>query len=59
MIPPAVDIISSKGILDKNGLIVAKIDSSEKLFEGNDSIILVDHRKYGNTTVCFYRYRED
>lgn len=59
MIPPAVDIISSKGILDKNGLIVTKIDSSEKMYEGNDDIVLIDNRKYGNTTVCFYRYRED
>lgn len=59
MIPPAVDIIADKRILVKDGLIVAKIDSSEKLYEGNDEISLVDHRKYGNTTVCFYRFRED
>jgi 16S rRNA (guanine(966)-N(2))-methyltransferase RsmD len=55
MIPPAVEIISEKNLLAKDGLIVAKIDSSEKLYTGNEAIELFDHRKYGNTTVCFYR----
>lgn len=59
MIPSAVDIICEKGLLYKEGLIVSKIDSSEPLYEGNAEIKLADHRKYGNTTVCFYRYRED
>ncbi len=59
MIPPAVEIIEREGILQKDGLIVTKIDSKEELYEGTDNIVLVDHRRYGNTTVCFYRYEED
>ncbi len=59
MIPLAVDIITEYNLLTKDGLIVAKIDSSEQLYSGNDSIELFDNRKYGNTTVCFYRYREE
>ncbi|WP_461204464.1 16S rRNA (guanine(966)-N(2))-methyltransferase RsmD [Clostridium sp. DL1XJH146] len=59
MIPPAVEIISDTNLLKKNGLIVTKIDTGETLYEGNEKIILTDHRKYGNTTVCFYMYKED
>ena len=59
MIPAAINIIAEKTLLNKEGLIVTKIDSSEKIYEGNDKIILIDKRKYGNTTVCFYRYKED
>ncbi|MEA4825696.1 MAG: 16S rRNA (guanine(966)-N(2))-methyltransferase RsmD [Clostridium sp.] len=59
MIPPAVEIVTEESLLDKSGLIVTKIDSSEDIYEGNDQIILIDHRKYGNTTVCFYMHKED
>ncbi|MDP4144701.1 MAG: 16S rRNA (guanine(966)-N(2))-methyltransferase RsmD [Bacillota bacterium] len=59
MIPPAIEIIQEKKLLVSNGLIVTKIDSIEEIYNGTDEIILVDHRKYGNTTVCFYRYKED
>lgn len=59
MIPPAVDIISDKKLLAEDGLIVTKIDSSEMLYEGNSDIVLFDYRKYGNTTVCFYKYNRD
>jgi len=59
MIPPAVDIITNKNLLNKDGLIVSKIDSGEIIYEGNSQIVLIDNRKYGNTTVCFYRHRED
>ncbi|SKA76270.1 16S rRNA (guanine(966)-N(2))-methyltransferase RsmD [Clostridium sp. USBA 49] len=59
MIPPAIDIISQKCLLESNGIIVTKIDSSEKIYEGNEKIMLVDSRKYGNTIVCLYKYRED
>lgn len=59
MIPPAVEIIEKEGLLDRNGIIVTKIDSQEELYQGTDNIVLFDHRKYGNTTVCFYRYEED
>lgn len=59
MIPPAVEIIEKEGLLNKEGIIVTKIDSREELYKGTDNIILTDHRKYGKTTVCFYRYKED
>lgn len=59
MIPKAIEIIYENNLLDRNGLIVTKIDTREELYEGNNYIVKVDHRKYGNTTVCFYRYKED
>lgn len=59
MIPPAIDIILEQNLLDNDGVIVTKIDTKEILYEGNESIVLYDHRKYGNTTVCFYRHKED
>lgn len=59
MIPPAISIISDNLLLNKEGIIVTKIDSKETIFEGDSKIILVDYRVYGNTTVCFYRYKED
>lgn len=59
MIPKAVDIVSENSLLSKKGLIVTKIDYSEEIFEGNDSITMVDHRKYGKTIICLYKYRED
>ncbi|APC40961.1 16S rRNA (guanine(966)-N(2))-methyltransferase RsmD [Clostridium estertheticum] len=57
MIPPAIEIISSNSLLSKEGLIVCKIDSSEEIYEGNGIIHLSDSRKYGNTTVLFYKYK--
>ncbi|KYH35903.1 ribosomal RNA small subunit methyltransferase D [Clostridium tepidiprofundi DSM 19306] len=59
MIPPAIDIVSDYKLLKNDGLIVCKIDSGEDIFEGNDIIKLSDKRKYGNTTVVFYKHRED
>lgn len=59
MIPPAVKIISENSLLESDGLIVTKIDSGEAIFEGDEKIKLTDYRVYGNTTVCFYRYKED
>lgn len=56
MIPPAIDIITEGSLLNDGGLIVAKIDSGEDIYVGNEKIVLTNHRKYGNTTVCFYRY---
>ncbi|ARC85697.1 RNA methyltransferase, RsmD family [Clostridium argentinense CDC 2741] len=58
MIPPAIELISKYHLLQREGLIITKIDSSEIIYEGNDKIILIDKRKYGNTTVCFYEYKE-
>ncbi|AGK97327.1 16S rRNA (guanine(966)-N(2))-methyltransferase RsmD [Clostridium pasteurianum] len=59
MIPKAIDIIDDKNLLHRDGLIVTKIDSDEEIYQGNGKIDLIDFRKYGNTTVCFYRYKED
>lgn len=59
MIPPAVDIITQYSMLSEDGLIVSKIDTQEEIYKGNEKIELVDFRKYGNTTVCFYKHRED
>ncbi|GAA0734750.1 16S rRNA (guanine(966)-N(2))-methyltransferase RsmD [Clostridium oceanicum] len=59
MIPPAIKIIEEEGLLQKNGLIVSKIDSKEEIYEGSEKIKLVRHKKYGNTTICFYEYKED
>jgi 16S rRNA (guanine966-N2)-methyltransferase len=59
MVPPAVEMIHKYKLLHREGLIVVKIDSSEIIYEGNESILRIDTRKYGNTTVCFYRYKED
>ena len=59
MIPLAVEIIEKEGLLDVDGLIVSKIDSQEEIYKGTDKIVLVDSRKYGNTTVCFYRHKEE
>lgn len=59
MIHPAVIIIEKNKMLSSNGIIVTKIDSKEELYEGTDKIKLYDHRKYGNTTICFYKYEVD
>jgi 16S rRNA (guanine966-N2)-methyltransferase len=58
MIPPAIEIIAANGLLRKDGLIVCKIDSAEEVYQGNSIIYLCDLRKYGNTTVLFYEYKE-
>lgn len=59
MIPEAIQIVEEKNLLDKDGIIVAKIDTSEEIFQGTSKIKLYNHRKYGNTTICFYRIEED
>ena len=59
MIPGAVDEIFKGNLLKKDGLIVSKIDTCEDIYQGNGEIILVNSRKYGNTTICFYRFKED
>lgn len=55
MIPPAMEIIHELDLLKEDGIIVTKIDSSEEIYEGYENIKLYDKRKYGNTTVIFYR----
>ncbi|MCY6959484.1 16S rRNA (guanine(966)-N(2))-methyltransferase RsmD [Clostridium brassicae] len=59
MIPPAMEIVFEKKLLRKDGLIVTKIDSSENIYEGYKDIVLINKRKYGNTTVCLYAYEEE
>lgn len=59
MIPPCVDIITKEHLLQSDGIIVTKIDTKEIIYKGNQDILLYDYRKYGNTTVCFYKHKED
>lgn len=59
MIPQAVEIISEKKLMASDGLIVTKIDSKEDIYKGTEDIVLTKYKKYGNTTICFYRYKED
>ncbi|MDQ0148906.1 16S rRNA (guanine(966)-N(2))-methyltransferase RsmD [Eubacterium multiforme] len=57
MIPEAIKVIKENNMLDENGIIVTKIDSIEEIYEGYEDIVLTKSRKYGNTTVCFYKIR--
>lgn len=59
MIPEAMKIIKENNLLQKGGLIVTKIDTIEEIYEGYENITLTQSRKYGNTTVCFYKYKAD
>lgn len=59
MIPPAVEIVSQYNMLSKDGIIVSKIDSIEEIYNGNEIIKLYDYRKYGKTTICLYKYKEE
>ncbi|MDR5586931.1 MULTISPECIES: 16S rRNA (guanine(966)-N(2))-methyltransferase RsmD [Clostridium] len=59
MIPEAIKIIKENNVLNENGIIVTKIDTIEEIYDGYEDIILTRSRKYGNTTVCFYAYKED
>ncbi|SHJ43344.1 16S rRNA (guanine966-N2)-methyltransferase [Hathewaya proteolytica DSM 3090] len=58
MIPPAIEIIEKTKCLREDGIIVCKIDSSEQVYDSNKTIMLSDKRRYGNTTVLIYKYRE-
>ena len=59
MIPEAMKIVKENNLLQKDGLIVTKIDTIEEIYEGYENITLTQSRKYGNTTVCFYKYKAD
>lgn len=59
MIPPAMEIVFKEKLLKRDGLIVTKIDTSEEIYQGYEELKLIDERKYGNTTVCFYAYEEE
>ncbi|MDS0524930.1 16S rRNA (guanine(966)-N(2))-methyltransferase RsmD [Clostridium sp. SHJSY1] len=56
MIPEAMKIVKENDMLNKDGIIVTKIDSIEEIYEGYEDLRLVKNKKYGNTTVCFYQY---
>ena len=58
MIPKAMEIIKENNMLKKDGIIVTKIDSIEDIYEGYKDIKLLKSKKYGNTTVCLYKYEE-
>ena len=36
-----------------------KIDSIEEIYEGYEDIKLFKSKKYGNTTVCYYKYSRE
>lgn len=55
MIPEAIKIIEENKMLNEDGIIVTKIDSIEEIYEGYGSIKLYKYKKYGNTTVCYYK----
>lgn len=59
MIPSVIELVDTKKLLNEGGIIVTKVDAGEKIYEGTTNIALTDYRKYGNTTVCFYEYKED
>ncbi|MGL5416633.1 MAG: 16S rRNA (guanine(966)-N(2))-methyltransferase RsmD [Clostridium sp.] len=58
MIPEALKIVYENGLLKDDGIIVTKIDSMEDIYEGYEKLKLVRSKRYGNTTVCFYKYDE-
>lgn len=58
MIPEAMKIIKQHEILDKSGIIVTKIDTIETIYEGYEDIKVFKSKKYGNTTVCYYKHEE-
>jgi 16S rRNA (guanine966-N2)-methyltransferase len=58
MIPEAMRIVKEKNLLKKDGIIVTKIDSIEEIYPGYKDIALIKSKKYGNTTVCYYKYSE-
>ena len=55
MIPEAMKIVEENDLLNEDGIIVTKIDSIEEIYEGYNSIKLSKSKKYGNTTVCYYK----
>ena len=55
MIPEALKIVCENNLLNDEGIIVTKIDSIEEIYEGYGDIKLSKSKKYGNTTVCYYK----
>lgn len=58
MIPPSLEIIKKLNLLQKDGIIVTKIDSEEEIYGGHEDLVLMKQRRYGNTTVCLYEFEE-
>lgn len=56
MIPEAIKIIKENDLLVKEGIIVTKIDTVEEIYNGYEDIKFTRSKRYGNTTVCFYKY---
>ncbi|MGL4773879.1 MAG: 16S rRNA (guanine(966)-N(2))-methyltransferase RsmD [Clostridium sp.] len=59
MIPEALKIIKELSLLAEDGIIVTKIDSIEEIYEGYENIKQTRSKRYGNTTVCFYKELEE
>ncbi|OOM13665.1 16S rRNA (guanine(966)-N(2))-methyltransferase RsmD [Clostridium saccharobutylicum] len=58
MIPEAMKMVEEHELLKKDGIIVTKIDTIEEIYDGYEEIKLTKSKKYGNTTVCYYKYKE-
>lgn len=58
MIPEAMKIVKEHGLLNDDGIIVTKIDTIEEIYDGYEDIKLIKSKKYGNTTVCYYKHEE-
>lgn len=56
MIPEAIKIVKENNMLSIGGIIVTKIDTIEEIYNGYKDIVLFKSKKYGNTTVCLYKY---
>ena len=56
MIPEAMKIVKENEMLKEDGIIVTKIDTIEAIYDGYENIKLTKSKKYGNTTVCYYKY---
>lgn len=59
MIPPAMAYLEAHHLISSKGIIVTKIDTSEEVFQGTAAFPLSDVRNYGNTTLVFYRARQE
>lgn len=58
MVRTSVDLIEELGLLTDDGVIVAKFDSTEEVYEPQGLLELVDQRKYGKTILGFYQLKE-
>jgi 16S rRNA (guanine966-N2)-methyltransferase len=57
----ALGLVAKKGILAVDGVVIAEHEwrhPPDERFEGNGTLALFDRRRYGQTTVSFYRREE-